>query len=108
MQRNDLLGRAQLPALLGREGRVALIGQLAQQLLAGTVPDRSAAAFVGGALLAWLEHGGDLERTFLQVSAKAGSHDTPSMLWKRSSRGGPGLKQGEKLAASSTDQGSKQ
>ena len=78
--RNDLFGRSQLPAALSREGRVRLIGELAEALLAGKQPDRAAALFVGGALLAWLEHGGSLERDFFKV-IKPKSHRTPRAIW---------------------------
>ncbi len=105
----DPFGRSQLPAHLCREGRVRLIGELAEALLAGEPPNRAVALFVGGALLGWLENGGSLERSFLRVSAKAGSHGTPAAIWRalrqqqRSSRGAQGSGDGAKLAPSSTD-----
>lgn len=99
---NDLFSRSRLPARLSREGRVQLLGQLAKALLSDKRPDRDAALFLAGALLAWLEHGGDLERDYLRVSATAGSHRTPAAIWEalqRSSRGGPGSKPERMLQA---------
>jgi hypothetical protein len=71
-------GRA--PAALTREGRIALIGEVGKALLDGRSPSREACMFVGGALLGWLEQGGDLARDFLKV-VKAKSHNTPARIW---------------------------
>jgi hypothetical protein len=80
MERNDLFGRSKAPSTATREGRVRMLGELAGALLAGNPPDRAAALFLGGALLAWLEHGGSLERDFLKV-IKPKSHRTPRAIW---------------------------
>lgn len=88
-----LRGRA--PRKYDRQGRVALIAEAARALLDDKMPSLEAAQFLGGALLAWLERGGSLERDYLKVAAKAGSHHTPAALWQAlpetgSSRGAPG------------------
>jgi hypothetical protein len=69
-----------VPRVFDRRGRVELIGEAATALLAGRT---ESGLFVGGALLAWLENGGDLERDFLQV-VKPKSHATPSAIWRQS------------------------
>jgi hypothetical protein len=73
-------GRA--PARMSREGRIALIGAVAQALLDGRLPSNEARLFVGGALMAWLEQGGHLERNFLRVR-KPQSHNTVVRVWAR-------------------------
>jgi len=47
----------------------------------GRRPGREAALFLGGALLGWLENGGDLARDYLHVT-KAKSHRTPAAIWR--------------------------
>lgn len=65
-----------------REGRIALLGELAEALLAGKQPTRAAALFVGGALLAWLETDrGRLERDFFRV-LEPRSHLTVARCWR--------------------------
>ena len=61
---------------------MALIAAVAEALLAGRMPPRDAAMFVDSALSAWLSGGGNLEKQYLRVSAKAGSHATASALWR--------------------------
>jgi hypothetical protein len=68
------------PVHLTREGRVRLVAQVAKALLAGKKPPVEAALFVGGALLKWLQEGGNLERDYLAVRAPRGSHRTPQAL----------------------------
>jgi hypothetical protein len=63
-------------AALEREGRVRLIGEAAHMLIKTGTP---AGLFAGGALLAWLENGGHLERDFLMV-VKAQSRHTAAYL----------------------------
>jgi hypothetical protein len=70
------------PATFDRAGRVRLIGEAAQALLAGRVPSLEASMFLGGALAAWLETGGDLARDYLRV-VKAKSHHTPAYIWNQ-------------------------
>ena len=72
-------GRA--PRRYDRAGRIQLIGEAAQALLAGRLPERDAALFLAGALLSWLETGGSLEREFLKV-VKPKSHHTPAAIWQ--------------------------
>jgi hypothetical protein len=69
------------PRRFDREGRVALLGEAAQALLDGRMPDDEARLFLAGALTAWLQRGGSLERDFLRV-VKAKSHRTPSAIWR--------------------------
>jgi hypothetical protein len=90
---------ALVPRLYDRRGRVELIAEAAQVLLASGT---EAGLFTGGALLAWLENGGDLERDYLQVTAKAGSHHTPTVIWQTSSRGATDPKSTDTLAPSTS------
>lgn len=60
------------------EGRVALIAEAAQALSDSRTP---AGAFVGGALMQWLEEGGDLARDFLRVVIPK-SHRTAAAIWR--------------------------
>jgi hypothetical protein len=64
-----------------------LVGQAAEALMHGRLPDAPARLFLAGALWAWLQRGGSLEGDYLRVTAPAGSHHTPAVLWARSSRG---------------------
>jgi hypothetical protein len=67
-------------AVSDRDGRVQLVGEAADSLLALKMPSVPAALFLGGALKTWLELGGNLERDYLQVTQR-GSHRTPSRIW---------------------------
>ena len=84
--RFDLLSQ-NLPGTAGRAAfdraaRVKLLAEMAAALLAGRKPSRASALFVGGALSAWLENGGSLERQYFRVSARRGSHHTAAALWR--------------------------
>lgn len=70
------------PEGLSREGRVRLLAEAFQALLDGKLPTRQAGVYLGGAGLAWLEQGGNLERDFLKVT-KPKSHMTPARLWEQ-------------------------
>jgi hypothetical protein len=76
-----LLGGVRAPRGATREDRVRLLGEFAAAVLAGRQPDRASAVFVAGALHAWLERGGSLERDFLRVRER-GSHRTPAAIWR--------------------------
>jgi hypothetical protein len=78
---NDPFGRVQLPVGFTREDRIQMVGQAAEALLHGELPAAPARLFVAGALTAWLQRGGDLERDYFKVSAPAGSHRTPAALY---------------------------
>ncbi len=84
MKREDdlqaVLAGARVPRTAEREERVRLIGEVARALIAGEMPARGAALFVGGALGAWLAQGGDLERAYFRVKRR-GSHRTPDRIW---------------------------
>lgn len=81
---NDPFGRSRMPRTLTREGRVELVGEVAEALRDGRMPDPEGAMFVGAALLAWLEaDGGDLGRHFLRVCSPRGSRHTPAFIWQR-------------------------
>ena len=73
-------GRAPLTST--RAGRVQLLGEVFQALLDGRLPSHEAALFVGGAGMAWLSRGGNLERDYLQVT-KPKSHNTPARIWEQ-------------------------
>ena len=71
------------PVSLGveREDRVRLIGECAKSLIEGKLPPTPARLFVAGALLSWLEGGGDLAKDYLRV-VKAKSRRTASAIWR--------------------------
>lgn len=69
------------PAALSREGRVALLIEVAEALLEKREPDPEAALFVGNAIKRWLQDGGDLAKDFFCV-VKAHSHHTPSYIYR--------------------------
>lgn len=79
---NDPFARSNLPAEFDLTKRVELVGHAAQALIAGQLPDPEARLFLAGAILGWLEHGGDLARDYLQV-VKPKSHQTASALWRQ-------------------------
>ena len=64
-----------------------LLGEAAQALMAGRLPEPAARLYVGGALQAWLENGGrvgELERVYLRTSSPERSRLTAPELWRRS------------------------
>jgi hypothetical protein len=63
---------------LTREGRVELIGEAARVLIETRT---KAGLFAGGALLTWLERGGDLARDYFKVT-KPKSHRTARAIWR--------------------------
>ena len=82
----DPFGRSRLPPAFDRADRVRLLAEVAEALLAGRLPSRASALFVGGALLAWLAQGGRtgaLERDFFKVAAPRRSTLTAARLWAR-------------------------
>ena len=86
----DPFGRSRLPADFSRAGRIALLGQACDDLLAGRPLSAEARMFLGSALAGWLSSGGSLERDYLRVRGPAGSHKTPAAVWcelRSSSRG---------------------
>jgi hypothetical protein len=66
--------RSALPRTLDRRGRVALLLEVMDELLGGPQASHDAHLFVGGAISAWLERGGSLERDHLRVIGRRGSH----------------------------------
>ena len=98
MSRPPRFDDAALVSVLGDRARhVRQIGEVAKALLDGRLPSRSAALFVGGALLSWLENGGDLCREYLNV-VKPKSHRTPAAIWQEIN-----LHQDEEVDLGSTD-----
>lgn len=86
---HDPFGRSRLPADFSREGRVRMLGEAAEALLAGRLPDASARLFLAGALQAWLAQGGrcgSLERDYLRVTQRERSRLTPQRLFARCAR----------------------
>jgi len=82
----DPFGRTRLPGDFSREGRIALINEVAQALLDGRTPTREGALFVGAALGTWLREGGRcgaLERDFLRVAAPPRSTLTAGRMFQR-------------------------
>jgi hypothetical protein len=83
-KRSPMLVALRPPRQYDRKGRIELIGEAARALRDGRPVSREAALFLGGALLAWLEHGrggGDLATRFLAVVKRQSRH-TPQALWK--------------------------
>jgi hypothetical protein len=78
---HDPFGRTRLPGNFTREGRVQLLGELMEDLLALRNPSPEAALFLGAALSSWLVNGGVLDRDHLKV-VKAKSHRTPAAIWR--------------------------
>jgi hypothetical protein len=85
---DDPFGRtSRPPADLERADRVRLVGQAAQALLRGELPEPAARLFVAGAVLAWLNGDGrDLVRDYLRLRAPNGSRATPQAIWRDLSR----------------------
>lgn len=83
---NDPFGRvpAKLPRALSREGRVELLAEVAECLIAGTKPDAAAATWVGSSILSWLLAGerSNLARDHLEIAAPPRSKSTPQRLYK--------------------------
>ena len=76
------------PGHLSREGRVRLLAEAVQAILAGRAPSPEAGTFLASGIWAWLQEGGDLAREYWKVSAPAGSHRTPAWLLRNASSGG--------------------
>jgi hypothetical protein len=72
------LAGASTPPGHDRIERVRLLGAAARRLLEWGTPE---GLYLGGALAAWLERGGNLERDYLRVT-KPKSHITPMRLWR--------------------------
>lgn len=70
------------PAGMTREDRVRLLGEAAEALLAGKLPEPEARAFLAGGLLAWLEQGGRLTSAFWKVDPVRGSKRTAASIWR--------------------------
>ena len=79
----DPFGRSRLPATFDRAGRVQLVHECASALLRGELPGIEARLFLASALLSWLEHGGRLERDYLQTASPRGSKATAAVLARR-------------------------
>lgn len=95
---HDPFGRIHAPRSLTRDGRVDLIGEACEDLLADRMPEREGAVLLAAAFLGWLESDGtgDLVRDYLRIAAERGSHVRPQAIWARHSsspmsdrRGGP-------------------
>jgi len=83
---NDPFNRSQLPVdAMSREARIAMIGEVFEALRDGKPLSRAAAAFVGGAGMAWLEQGGDLARDYWKITLRH-SHNNPQAVWQRLKR----------------------
>ncbi len=81
---SDPFGRVRAPTTFDRAGRIRLVGVAATALATGQPVPREAAAFLGGAILAWLDAGGrvgDLEREHLRVTGPERSRKTPGRVW---------------------------
>lgn len=76
------MGGGELPATATREGRVQLLAEAADALVAGRTPSRESALFLAAGVLSWLEHGGDLARDFWRVT-RPKSHHTPQFFYRQ-------------------------
>lgn len=84
---HDPFGRSALPSEpIDRAGRVRALHAAAAALSAGEPLPRGISAWLGRALVAWLETGGDLELR-LGVRAPRGSHMTAQRLILRAEPG---------------------
>ena len=91
-----------------RARRVRLLAECFEALLDGRLPSVEARTFVAGGGLSWLQEGGDLLGEFWRVKAPAGSHHTPSHVWRElqcSSRGETEAEPIEMIDAMSTEKG---
>src|SRR5262245_10889793 len=79
---SQVIGPRKAGGALERADRIRLLGEAAQALLEGRMPDRPAALFLGGAIESWLREGGDLERAYFRVRGPRGSRRTPSAIWR--------------------------
>jgi hypothetical protein len=70
------------PAGLSRENRIRLLGEAANALIEGKLPEAEARLFLAGGLLAWLRDGGRLTRDYWRVDPRRGSRRTPASIWK--------------------------
>jgi hypothetical protein len=86
---NDPFSRSRLPIDFSRAGRVRLLAEAFQALLNDRMPSPEARLFLASGGMAWLDGQGDLLRDLWRVSGPAGSHNTPTSIWRRisSSRG---------------------
>jgi hypothetical protein len=104
---HDPFQRSRLPGDFSRAGRVLLLAEVFQALLAGRTPDRAAALFVAGAGMAWLEEGGatgSLERDFLRISPPHRSTLTPTRIWARSTARATSASEVETIPAMETNE----
>ena len=83
MNANDPFGRTRFPPTFSREGRIRLVAQYADDVLAGRPPSREAETFLAGAIRAYLAGGGDLARDYLKLSPPKGSRLTPAAILRR-------------------------
>lgn len=72
----------EVPLALTREGRARLFIELLQDLRAGRMPSREAAALVSTAGIGWLEQGGDFFRDYLKTKCEPGCHLTEQQIYK--------------------------
>lgn len=83
----DPFGRlpATLPRTLTREGRVELLAEVAEDLIAGRKPDPAAATWVASSILSWLLAGqrSNLARDHLEVAAPERSTATPQRIYRK-------------------------
>jgi hypothetical protein len=104
----ELLTGGKAPAGHDREGRVGMLLDFAEAVLAGREPDRAALLFVAGGLASWLREGGHLTRDYWRTAGRQGCTLTEAQLARRlrgSSRRATAEGEGGTIAASSTAKG---
>ncbi len=79
---HDPFDRVSLPAGFTREGRVALLAEAVEDLLAGKLPRLPARLFLAGGMASWFSDGGDLLRDYWRIKGEQGSTRTASMIWQ--------------------------
>lgn len=82
----DPFGRSAMPRTASREGRVAMLQEVARALLEDAPCSREAALFVAGAVDAYLRYGGNLARDYLRIVPPRGSHSTPAAIVRAAHR----------------------
>lgn len=94
-----------------RARRVRLLAECFAALLAGKLPSLESRLFVSAGGMAWLEHGGSLDKDHWRVRAPYGSHHGPAYMWRLmrdadgSSRGEIGSHETDTFASEDNSEG---
>lgn len=81
---SDPFGRTAIPVEhWSRDERVALCAAAAQDMVSGCPLGPIAGRYLGHAILAWLDGGGDLVRDHLRIAPEQGNKLTPQKLYSK-------------------------